>query len=161
MFSSAKKTAKMKFSVNLDLKFYNDIEIVRLCSGVSKIVLCADLLNLVVNNSNLISFTTGKNSQTQNHALLHHARRRSIICIRSFNHFNTNFHPHLSSLLIKNGNLFNSIIIAMQIVLYLYALLDSLDHSIIFLFSGIPIAQQHLIWKNIELEDDFYLHDYG
>ena len=28
-------------------------------------------------------------------------------------------------------------------------------------FSGIPIAQQHLIWKNIELEDDFYLHDYG
>jgi len=26
---------------------------------------------------------------------------------------------------------------------------------------GIPIAQQHLIWKNIELEDDFYLHDYG
>lgn len=26
---------------------------------------------------------------------------------------------------------------------------------------GIPIAQQHLIWKNVELEDDFYLHDYG
>ncbi|XP_078469417.1 AN1-type zinc finger protein 4-like [Lampetra planeri] len=25
---------------------------------------------------------------------------------------------------------------------------------------GIPIAQQHLIWRNIELEDDYCLHDY-
>lgn len=26
---------------------------------------------------------------------------------------------------------------------------------------GIPISQQHLIWKTVELEDDYYLHDYG
>lgn len=26
---------------------------------------------------------------------------------------------------------------------------------------GIPIAQQHLIWKSIELEDDYCLHDYS
>lgn len=27
--------------------------------------------------------------------------------------------------------------------------------------SGIPIAQQHLIWKTVELEDDYCLHDYS
>ncbi|XP_045214061.2 AN1-type zinc finger protein 4-like isoform X1 [Mercenaria mercenaria] len=26
---------------------------------------------------------------------------------------------------------------------------------------GIPIAQQHLIWKSVELEDDYCLHDYS
>ncbi|XP_033644029.1 AN1-type zinc finger protein 4-like [Asterias rubens] len=26
---------------------------------------------------------------------------------------------------------------------------------------GIPISQQHLIWRSVELEDDYCLHDYG
>ncbi|XP_056465908.1 AN1-type zinc finger protein 4 [Gadus chalcogrammus] len=26
---------------------------------------------------------------------------------------------------------------------------------------GIPVAQQHLIWNNLELDDDYCLHDYG
>ncbi|XP_033118736.1 AN1-type zinc finger protein 4-like [Anneissia japonica] len=26
---------------------------------------------------------------------------------------------------------------------------------------GIPLSQQHLIWKSVELEDDYCLHDYG
>lgn len=27
--------------------------------------------------------------------------------------------------------------------------------------TGIPIAQQHLIWQSMELEDDYCLHDYS
>lgn len=26
---------------------------------------------------------------------------------------------------------------------------------------GIPVAQQHLIWNNLELDDEHCLHDYG
>ncbi|KAJ3610413.1 hypothetical protein NHX12_022505 [Muraenolepis orangiensis] len=26
---------------------------------------------------------------------------------------------------------------------------------------GIPVAQQHLIWNNLELDDEYCLHDYG
>ena len=27
-------------------------------------------------------------------------------------------------------------------------------------YQGIPISQQHLIWKSIDLQDDYCLHDY-
>lgn len=32
--------------------------------------------------------------------------------------------------------------------------------SILLIFQGIPVSQQHLIWKNVELEDDYSLNDY-
>lgn len=28
-------------------------------------------------------------------------------------------------------------------------------------YKGIPVAQQHLIWNNLELDDEHCLHDYG
>ena len=30
----------------------------------------------------------------------------------------------------------------------------------LFLHAGIPISQQHLVWRSVELEDDYCLHDY-
>lgn len=36
----------------------------------------------------------------------------------------------------------------------------TLKPCITFLSEGIPIAQQHLIWNNLELDDEYSLHDY-